>query len=128
MKTSPQQEDFVLVVEDNEAILGLLKVALQEYGFNTILVASSEEAVHVFQQQQDRIALVLMDVQMPGLDGPETLDVLRKINPAIRCCFMSGHPGKHNITDLQKTGAFFIWKPFGLSELAALLRELAESD
>jgi hypothetical protein len=41
---------------------------------------------------------------------------------------MSGHPGKHNITDLQEMDAFFIWKPFGLSELADLLRELAESE
>jgi CheY-like chemotaxis protein len=128
MTKPPQDEDFVLVVEDNETILDLLRLALQEYGFNSILVASGEEAIHVFQQQQDRITLVLMDVQMPGLDGRETLDALRKIDPAIRCCFMSGHPGKHNITDLQEMDAFFIWKPFRLSELADVLRELAESD
>jgi CheY-like chemotaxis protein len=128
MKESLQEENLVLVVEDNKAILALLKLALQEYGFKSILVASGEEAIHVFQQQQDRITLVLMDVQMPGLDGRETLDALRKIDPAIRCCFMSGHPGKHNITDLQEMGAFFIWKPFRLSELAVLLRELAEPD
>ena len=128
MTKSPQEKDFVLVVEDNEAILDLLRLALQEYGFNSILVASGEEAIRVFQQQQDRISLVLMDVQMPDLDGRGTLDVLRTIDPAIRCCFMSGHPGKHNVTDLQKMDAFFLWKPFRLNELADLLREIAESD
>src|ERR1700722_20330929 len=118
----------VLVVENDEAILALLKLVLQQYGFNPILAASGEEAVRVFRQQRDRIALVLMDVQMPGLDGPRTLGVLRKINPAIRCCFMSGHPGMHSEASLQEMEAFFIWKPFKLSGLADLLRKLAEID
>ena len=125
MNESPQQS-AVLVVEDSEAILDLLKLALNQYGFNSILALSGQAAVEIYQQQQDQIALVLMDVQMPGLDGPRTLDALRKINPAIRCCFMSGHPGKDSETELQEMGAFFIWKPFKLSELADLLQQLAE--
>lgn len=125
MDRHPQQP-AVLVVEDNEGVLGLLKLALQQYGFNPILAAYGQEAVDIYQQQQDRIALVLMDVQMPGLDGPGTLDALRKINPAVRCCFMSGHPGKYNEADLQEGGSHFIWKPFRLSELSDLLRELAD--
>jgi YesN/AraC family two-component response regulator len=65
-----------------------------------------------------------MDVKMPGLDGPETLIIMREINPAVCCCFMSGYPGKFTEKGLSEMGTVFLWKPFGLDQVADSLRRL----
>jgi CheY-like chemotaxis protein len=63
-----------------------------------------------------------MDVQMPGMDGPQTLAALRQISPAVLCCFMTGHPGRYSEGELPDRGAAFIGKPFVMADLAGLPR------
>src|SRR5581483_9411212 len=86
----------VLVVEDERAVLQMLDVALRHYGFRVTLAASGEEAVELYRQNHGKIDVVLLDVQMPGMDGPATLAALQKINAGVRCCFMSGHTGRYS--------------------------------
>jgi CheY-like chemotaxis protein len=116
----------VLIVEDERAILTLLDLALTQHGFRVILAASGAEAVDLYRQHREAVAVVLMDVQMPGLDGPKTLEALQQINPEVRCCFMSGHAGKYNDAELRAGGASFIDKPFSLAGLFELLTSLVQ--
>ncbi len=69
---------------------------------------------------------MLLDVRMPGLDGPVTLDGLR-VAPDIPACFMSGDMGDYGAEELIRRGAAcVIAKPFRLDRLAAVLRLLAQ--
>ena len=113
----------VLVVEDERAVLQMLDVALRHYGFRVTLAASGEEAVELYRQNHGKIDVVLLDVQMPGMDGPATLAALQKINAGVRCCFMSGHTGRYSEKELLSMGAAHVLpKPFvSLSLLTRLL-------
>ncbi len=114
----------VLVVDDEAVIRRLLALALPSFGFRVLLAAGGEEAVEMYRHNQEEIDLVLMDVQMPGLDGPWTFFALQGQNPAVRCCFMSGHPGEYGEDLLRAMGArCVVAKPFDLAELARKLRE-----
>jgi CheY-like chemotaxis protein len=110
----------VLVVEDEVAVLQMLGVALRHYGFEARLARSGQQAVELYRRHHDSIALVLMDVQMPGLDGPHTLAELQRVNPAVCAVFMSGHTGDYSAEDLLALGAARVLpKPFGnLADLA----------
>ena len=77
----------ILVVDDDEAVRQLLCVALPHYGFNAIVAGSGAEAVALYRLHHDFINLVLLDVQMSPLDGPQTLASLREINPHVRAIF-----------------------------------------
>ena len=66
----------ILVVEDNPLNLKLVRVVLQPAGYDVIEALSGEEALHV--AQEDPPDLVLMDLQLPGIDGTETLHRLRQ--------------------------------------------------
>lgn len=122
---SPNSE--ILVVEDEEQVRRMLAMALGHYGFTVLLAGCGAEAVELYRQHHDGIAVVLLDVQMDGLDGPGTLAALQEINPEVRCCFMSGHTGQYTSEGLLAMGAAHVLpKPFSsLDQLARTLRDVA---
>ena len=112
----------ILVVDDEPMVRSVLEMGLTRSGFTAWVAESGADAVALYQVHPGEIALVLLDVRMPGLDGPQTLEALRELNPHVRACFMSGDLGDHDAVDLRRRGAAFIAKPFHLSDLANLLR------
>jgi CheY-like chemotaxis protein len=118
-------EPGILVVDDDRAVRGMLTLLLPRHGFTVWAAASGQAAVDLYAQRQEQIDLVLLDVSMPDLDGPQTLRALRGINPQVRCCFMSGYGGVYTDQELLGMGAIrFFAKPFRLSELVRELREV----
>src|SRR5262249_22969715 len=100
-------------------LLTLLNTVLQRQGFRVWLASTGSAALEVYQRQQSRIGVVLLDVRMPGLDGPQTLAELRRLNPDLACCFMSGHTGAYSDEDLLRLGAVCCFaKPFRVHEVA----------
>jgi CheY-like chemotaxis protein len=68
---------------------------------------------------------VLLDVNMPGLDGPTALAWIRRIDPQVRCCFMTGFSAEHSAEELMALGAVRVFdKPFRLDEIIRTLAEL----
>src|SRR5687768_7198779 len=107
--------DGVLIVEDEPGIRSWLRIALGMEGYTVFLAADGEEAVEIYRERQDAVGVVLLDMQMPGMGGPKTAQSLRDINPAVRCCFMSGYSLDHKV--LQGAGFGFLRKPFTAEDL-----------
>jgi CheY-like chemotaxis protein len=119
----------ILVVDDEPAIRTLLQAALPRYGFQVFLAASGQEALAIYRDHRTEIAAVLLDVQMPGLDGPQTLRTLQAIDPQIRCCFMSGNLGDYGEEELLDLGAaLVIPKPFRIAEVLEALQRVADRE
>ena len=125
-RCSSVRQPGILIVDDEPAIRNLLRIVLQQQGFAVWLAADGWEALKVYQQQRGHIALVLLDVRMPGWDGPRTLALLRKLDPAVRCCFLTGHAGDYSEEELRQRGAEHVFaKPFRPAELGLFLGRLA---
>jgi CheY-like chemotaxis protein len=123
---SPLQRPGVLVVDDEALMRSMLRAGLEREGFQVFLAAGGEEALDLYQQHQESVVVVLLDIRMPGLDGPQTCDRLRRLNPEVRVCFMSGDLGGYNLDELRaRGGRDVVLKPFRLDELAERLRLLA---
>jgi CheY-like chemotaxis protein len=117
-------QPVVLIVDDDPAVRAVVEMALRQQGFDTRAAATGLEAVAIYQKQPG-IDLVLIDVRMPGLDGPQTLKALREIDGQVRCCFVSGDTGEYEQQELLKMGVAHIFeKPFSLAELAGTIRGL----
>ncbi len=115
----------ILVVDDEPAIRTLLQTALPRYGFQVFVAASGHEALAVYREHRTEIAAVLLDVQMPRLDGPQTLRTLWAIDPQVRCCFMSGGMGNYTEEELLELGAaLVIPKPFRIPAVLEALQRL----
>ncbi len=114
---------MILVVDDEPVIRHLLQVYLEAHGFRTLLAASGKEALALHDTHGESIAMVLLDVRMPGLSGLDTLTALREQDPQIRCCFMTGDLGSHSIEELLDLGALHLFrKPLFLADLVAKFR------
>jgi DNA-binding NtrC family response regulator len=120
------QAGRILVVDDDSAIRSLLQAYLPRQGFTVWSADNGRAALTFCEGHRDDIDLVLLDVCMPDLDGPETLRELRRLNPDVKCCFMSGHTGLYDADTLLKMGALrFFSKPFDLDDLRHSLQLLA---
>jgi DNA-binding NtrC family response regulator len=103
----------------------LVGLGLQAGGFVVWLAADAAAAVELYSRHRDAIDMVLLDVRMPGRDGPQTLAAIQKIDPWVRCCFMTGDPGWFTEEALVTLGAITVfWKPLHLRELAQHLGRL----
>ncbi len=127
LTTSPQPE--ILIVEDEGGVSDVLGLALRHHGLAVRPARNGQEAVDIYRRYRQRIALVLMDVLMPGLDGPATLALLRRIDPRVPCCFMSGSTGPYSAEDLLALGAAgVLQKPFAsLAQTAQSLWAVIQS-
>jgi CheY-like chemotaxis protein len=116
-----------LLIDDEDPVRAALAAGLARSGFAVHTAANAAEALKVYRDHGADIDLVLLDVRMPGVDGPQTLAALQAINPAVRCCYMSGAIGDYTQEDLLASGGQrVLQKPFHLAELAQHLRELIE--
>lgn len=116
----------VLVVDDDEFARGVLAIGLRRHGFAVFLAADGQEALDLCWRHRKSIHVVLLDVHMPGRDGPQTFSALREIHPRIPCCVMSVNLGGYTEEGLLGMGASAVFrKPFHLDGVARTLLELA---
>ncbi|MEO2088934.1 MAG: response regulator, partial [Gemmataceae bacterium] len=83
------------------------------------------EAVETYRSCGAAIGMVLLDVRMPDPDGPETLAALRRFDPHVRACFVTGDAGRYSGQDLLDLGALAVFqKPPHLAEMGERLAVL----
>ena len=120
----------ILIMDDEEAILGFLKERLMGEGFNVLTASDGKEGMNLFNDNQ--VDLVITDILMPGQDGFETIMELKKISPNIKIIAMSGgghgNP-KYYLDTARSSGAkYTIEKPFKTSELVEAVHELLKEE
>lgn len=115
----------VLIVDDIEPIRGMIASSLKEVGISTYLAENGHAAVWLYEQHRDEIGVVLLDVNMPGLDGPDTFMQLRKLSPSLPIAFMSGDSSPYSISDLLAMGPVELFtKPLFVKEVVEVLKRV----
>ena len=121
-------EETVLVVEDEPAVRRLTRRFLEISGYQVVKAADVGEAIRATKAHTGSIDLLLTDVIMPDLSGPELTKRLRKIKPDLKVLYMSGYPGefiaRHGVSDAEMG---YLQKPFTQEALAGKMREVLDS-
>jgi CheY-like chemotaxis protein len=116
----------VLVVDDQDYLRYTIERTLHAAGFLVWLAESGREAVDLYRRHAAAIDVVVLDVRMPGMDGPQTLAALRELDPHVRCCFLSGDFGCYTEARLREMGAgAVLYKPTQLEKITRAVRLLA---
>jgi two-component system, cell cycle sensor histidine kinase and response regulator CckA len=119
--------ETILVAEDHQGMREMAREILQALGYCLIIAHDGEEAVAHFAAHRDNIALAILDVVMPKLDGVEALKRIRKLRPAVPVVLTSGY-SEHGplLTSLPTTNLVILQKPYGSKVLARRVRELLD--
>jgi PAS domain S-box-containing protein len=120
--------ELVLVAEDERPLRNLISLSLKELGYEVLTAADGEEATRVFEANRGRIAVVILDVVMPKLGGPEALARMRAIDPNVRAVLTTGYaPDSDYLSELAEAESLTVLpKPFALDELGRKVREMLD--
>jgi two-component system, NtrC family, response regulator HydG len=114
----------VLLVDDDEAICGLVSKYLQHHGHQVDVIHDGREMDRSLQSPYD---VVLLDMGLPGIDGLSLLDRLTREHKEMSVVMMTAAVGVDNIVDAMKRGAFdYLTKPLDLQRLAIVVRNASE--
>jgi CheY-like chemotaxis protein len=117
--------ELILVVDDEAAVRKSVRLALEAFGYRTMLAADGAEAVSIYTSRSEEIAAVITDLMMPVMDGPATIRALRMLNPAIRIIAASGLSSGDPAAVARELGIRrFLPKPYQTTSLLAALREV----
>lgn len=117
-----QTEGIILVVDDEAAVCYVTGEMLKQQGFSVLCAESGEQALRLFAEHRERIALLLTDIAMPKLSGPQLAQQLRAQRPGLPVLFISGVVSPANFEGIM--GGWLINKPYGPLSLSAKIREV----
>jgi DNA-binding NtrC family response regulator len=121
--TGPSHDaEIILVVEDQPATAQITRILLESWGYRVLEAHGAIEAMDIFERYRDTIKLLISDVIMPQMNGPELARELLRRRPDLRIVFMSGGPSEE-VASLDQA---FLEKPFNPTGLSRIVRQALE--
>ena len=101
-----------MFADDDKICLDVSTLMLKKLGYTVLEARDGKEAIEVYENYQDKVDLVILDMKMPH-NGGNTFEQLKKINADLKIILTSGYAEDYNIRELAKQGcAGFLQKPF----------------
>ena len=115
----------ILVVDDDEQVSELIRTALSTKDYATSVAFNGEQGVK--KAGAEKFDLVIMDIQMPGMDGITALGEIKKTDPEVEVIIVTGHGTMGTAIQSMRRGAFdYLHKPFQIAELLAVVERALE--
>lgn len=118
--------DIVLVVDDEQVLRSVVARALARFGYQVIMAGNGREALTMLATPL-KFSLVLLDVDMPEMNGLDALPFIRRAAPGVPVAFMTGHLSDDSAVGVLHSGAdAVIPKPFDLKQLVLAVERIIE--
>jgi PAS domain S-box-containing protein len=119
----PAGSGSVLLVEDEEGVRRLIATILEQHGYRVLAAPDPEEALRMYEQCAHRIDLLISDVVMPRMRGPELAAHLRERQPEMNVLFISGYTDPLIANQVVSAASHFLQKPFAVDALVRAVNE-----
>ena len=118
---------IALIVDDEEVLRKALDSILASYGFTTLLANDGVEGIELYEKYQGEIEIVIIDMNMPRVDGSKVFERIRKDGDRIPIIMTSGNDDKQALpfSDGEKENCDFLLKPFGLADVKQVVDRFA---
>lgn len=115
----------ILLVEDEDAVRMFAARALKDKGYEILEASNGVEAIEIAKQSENTIDLIITDVVMPGMDGPQMINNIREFLPEVKVVFISGYAEDSFRKKLNnEDNIHFLPKPFNLKDLALKVKDI----
>jgi two-component system, cell cycle sensor histidine kinase and response regulator CckA len=120
--------ETILLLDDEQMVLDVGRPMLEKMGYGVKTSSSGQEAIDIYRRHQAEIALVIIDMIMPEMNGGQVYDRLKQIDPDVKVLLSSGYSINGDAKEILSRGCNgFIQKPFGLAELSNKIRTVLDS-
>jgi len=127
VEPTPGGSETILLVEDDEAVRDVTREVLEEGGYRVLAARDGQEAVALCGDARP-IDVLITDVVMPGMSGPDVAKAVREVRPEMKIICMSGYTEHANLADgLLAQAAAFIQKPFGIDTIVRTVRRVLDA-
>ncbi|MBW1840349.1 MAG: response regulator [Deltaproteobacteria bacterium] len=124
----PGGSETILLVDDDEIILKLGVEVLEKQGYTIIKAKNGEEAIDIYSAKKDRIDLLILDLNMPGMGGNKCLGELLIIDPKVKVVIASGYSDTKRVRETLESGAAgFIRKPYQVADMLKKIRSVLDN-
>jgi two-component system, cell cycle sensor histidine kinase and response regulator CckA len=123
-----QPRATILAIDDDQGFLEAMKALLTDAGFNVLTSSSGPKGLDTLQHTGHEIKVLLLDFHMPGFDGAETLQYVRKLNAGVKIVAMTGVDITALPPSFREGVDLFIQKPFPVSRLIEALHKLVSDE
>jgi len=116
----------LLIVDDETQFLESIAKRLEMRDFDVTTASRGQDAVEI--ARKEKFDLALLDLKMPGMDGKQVLEILKKEHKFLEVMILTGHGSVDSAVDCTKLGAFcYLPKPYELDKLLEALRQAYEA-
>ncbi len=120
--------ETILVIDDEDYVRNLLKDILENNGYRVMLAGNGIEGINTYKKYSNEIDLVILDMIMPKMDGEETFNMLKKIDPKIKVVLSTGYINDKRMQTILQTGiAGVVKKPFNMKDLLNTINNAIQS-
>lgn len=124
-----QSRQTLLVIDDDNIVRDFLQIALKRLGYCVLAAPNGRTGLAIYKRYQSKIDLVLLDMNMPGMNGSELYKRLRDWDPMAKCLMISGDAPPDEIESLKRAGlAGYLPKPFTIHSLVNHLHDVMAND
>lgn len=119
---NPTEYGKVLVVDDDPAVCHVTGQMLELHGFQVLYAENGEQALELFDEYDDQVSILVADIVMPKMSGPQLAHLLRIQRPELPVLFVSGLVSYSNFEGIM--GGWMLKKPYSPSMLASKVRDV----
>jgi CheY-like chemotaxis protein len=124
--SSPVGRETILVADDEGVVRKLTAAVLRRHGYQVLEAEDGQQAVELYEREQHRIDLALLDLTMPVLSGQDAFRQMLRINPDARVMFASGYAAEQVTDEESRQILGFVKKPYRPQELVRQVQEALE--
>lgn len=129
LKNLPRGQETILVIDDEEIVLNVLRIMLGKLGYQPLLAQTAEEGLAYAQNHEGPIDLTILDIVLPVSSGAEVYPQLKELRPEMKVIVCSGYAEDQVSQKLLELGAnAFVPKPFRLEALAPTIRKVLDGE
>lgn len=128
VKKADKGSETILVIDDEKGMLEMAGRLLRRNGYEPLLAAGPLEGIELFTVYKEKIAVVILDLLMPEMDGAEVFRIIRDMDPSVKVVFSSGYGINDQAASLMmEDGEYrYIQKPYDIDEMYTTIRNLID--
>lgn len=117
--------ELILLVDDEPLVRDLCSRILTKFGYRVITAEDGNMALEIYAAQENEVAVVILDLSMPGMGGKQCLEELLVLNPSVKVIIASGYSADSSASSTLQAGAkAFVSKPYNMRQVLQVVREV----